>query len=87
MTETRNYRELSRKKKTLALTPKAWIIFGVTIFLSLMFIGEAKGMLLVILFSLILYIVLFIFERIDEDIFEILSINFFQNLGGTKFYA
>lgn len=87
MTRTRNYRELSRKKKTLALTPKAWIVFGAMLFLSLIFVGEAKGMILILIVAPILYLTLFIIERIDEDCFEIIYINFSNQFGGKKFYA
>lgn len=87
MTKTRNYRELSRKRKVMALTPKAWIILGGLSFFSMFLANEAKGMLLVIFLGLLYYIVLFIAERFDEDIFEILSIIFTQKLGGKKFYA
>ena len=67
MTITRNYRELSRKKKIFGLTPKAWFIYSIPCIFTLAF--EMLGLFFGSLF--LVYLILFVSERFDEDIFEI----------------
>ncbi|PAF46760.1 hypothetical protein BKH41_08605 [Helicobacter sp. 12S02232-10] len=75
-----NFREISKKEKLFGITIKSWIIcsfLGFSFFVFFVFYGLA-------IFGLSL-IVVKILELIDDDIFDILYVNF--SIKSKKFYA
>lgn len=83
-TQTRNFRELSRKQKKAGITFYAWIGIAMVVIMILSFTDSvlfAFGSLIV------LYIVCFILERIDEDIFYIIASQLTNQMKGNKFYV
>ncbi|TLD84668.1 hypothetical protein [Helicobacter trogontum] len=76
-----NIREITKKDKIRGLSRNAWVLvllFGVTSFILFLFYG--------LIATLILIITLAILEYFDDDIYDIIAINF-QNSFQKAYYA
>lgn len=83
-TQTRNFRELSRKQKKAGVTFYAWIGIAMVVIMILAFTDNT---LIALASLLVLYVLCFILERIDEDIFYIIACNLYNPMKGKKFYV
>lgn len=82
MTSTKNYKELSKKRKKAGLSKEAWLFFGLINLIILLFDKPHYFLLS----SLITYCLFFLLERYDPDIFIIIFTKIKKNMP-KKFYC
>ena len=80
MLETQCYRELTKKTKTRGLTSNSWLLFAlIGGFLWILFVFWAIPMIF------ILYVLLWLLEYFDEDIYSIL--NYKTKIKSKRYFA